>query len=63
MKLHLEPYGLSTRELAHRWRISPRTLERWRRVGKGPPWIDLQGRIFYRLEDVRAHESAHLVRP
>lgn len=55
-----EPYALTTRELAARWRLSPRTLERWRHEGKGPPWLVLGGRVVCRVEDVRAFEDAHL---
>lgn len=48
---------LSQRELAERWRVSPRTLERWRRDRSGPPWLRLGGRVVYRLEDVLAFEA------
>lgn len=52
---------LSQRELAARWRISPRTLERWRALKTGPPWLRLGKRkIAYRLEDVLAFERARL---
>lgn len=44
-------------ELAARWRISPRTLERWRVMGIGPSWIKLPGRIIYRSDDVIAYEQ------
>ncbi|THD71148.1 DNA-binding protein [Thalassobius vesicularis] len=43
-------------ELAARWKISPRTLERWRWVGDGPSFIKLGGRVIYRIEDVEAFE-------
>lgn len=43
-------------ELARRWRISPRTLERWRKAGTGPAWLQMNGRVLYRLEDVEAFE-------
>ncbi|MFC7478427.1 helix-turn-helix transcriptional regulator [Dankookia sp. GCM10030260] len=45
-------------ELALRWNLSPRTLERWRWLGKGPAYLKLGGRVAYRLEDVEAHETA-----
>ena len=44
-------------ELADRWNISPRTLERWRWTGEGPAFIKLGGRVVYRLEDVEAFEA------
>lgn len=55
-----EPYALNQKELAARWGISPRTLERWRSQKTGPPWIELGGRVIYRTEDVLAYEQAHL---
>ena len=49
-------------ELAERWRISPRTLERWRCADTGPVWLQLNGRVLYRLEDVLAFERSRLRR-
>ena len=46
------------RELADRWRISARTLERWRWVGQGPSYLKIGGSIAYRMEDVLAYEKA-----
>jgi predicted DNA-binding transcriptional regulator AlpA len=45
-------------ELAERWRISPRTLERWRVIGQGPRFVKLGRRVVYRLSEVEAHEAA-----
>lgn len=50
-------------DLARRWRISPRTLERWRWERKGPPWLRVGGRVLYRIEDVLAYERNALERP
>jgi len=47
-------------ELAERWNISPRTLERWRWIGEGPPFLKIGGRVVYRLEDVEAYEQAQM---
>ena len=44
-------------ELARRWRISPRTLERWRWLGQGPLHLKIGGRVVYRLEDIEAFEA------
>lgn len=44
-------------ELAARWKISPRTLERWRWTGEGPAFIKIGGRVVYRLEEVEAYEN------
>ena len=51
---------LTQGELAKRWRMSPRSLERWRAEGFGPEWIRLRGRVLYRIEDVVAFERARL---
>jgi predicted site-specific integrase-resolvase len=47
-------------ELAARWKISPRTLERWRWTGDGPCYLKIGGRVVYRLEDVEAFEQGQL---
>jgi len=46
-------------ELASRWRLSPRTLERWRHRGEGPRFCKIGGRVTYREEDVIAFEAGH----
>jgi hypothetical protein len=53
---------LTERELALRWRVSPRTLERWRISRTGPAWLRLNGRVRYRLADVLAFEQLQLRR-
>jgi predicted site-specific integrase-resolvase len=47
-------------ELSRRWRLSPRTLERWRFQGTGPHYLRVGGRVVYRLEDVEAYEADQL---
>ena len=54
---------LSQQELANRWRVSPRTLERWRHVRTGPGYIRIGGRVAYPLADITAFEAAHHVAP
>lgn len=49
---------LTQSEVARRWRLSPRTLERWRWLGQGPVYLKLGGRVAYRLEDIEAYETA-----
>ena len=51
---------LGQRELACRWGISPRTLERWRWLHRGPSYIRVGGRVCYRLEDVESYEAQNL---
>ena len=49
---------LTQTEVARRWCLSPRTLERWRWLGQGPAFLKLGGRVAYRLEDIEAFETA-----
>jgi len=51
---------LRQKDLAARWHISPRTLERWRWMGGGPRFLKVGGRVVYRLEDVEAYERAQV---
>ena len=53
----MEIRHLNQIELAERWNISPRTLERWRWIGEGPAYLKIGGRVVYRLEDVEAYEA------
>jgi len=48
--------------LARRWNISPRTLERWRWMKKGPNYLKVGGRIAYRVEDIEEFEVVSLHR-
>ena len=47
-------------ELAQRWRLSRRTLQRWRRDGSGPAFLRLGRRVAYRLSDVERFETEQL---
>ena len=47
-------------QLAERWQISPRTLEQWRWLGKGPRFVKIGARVLYRDEDVVAYEMAQV---
>ena len=44
-------------DLAARWKISPRTLERWRWKGDGPAFMKIGGRVVYRIADIEAYEN------
>ena len=50
-------------DLSQRWRISPRTLEKWRTLKKGPPWITAGNRVVYSLKHIEAFENANLHLP
>ncbi len=49
--IHLTQY-----ELAKRWHMSQRTLERWRWQGIGPAYLKLGARIVYRSDDIEEFE-------
>jgi len=53
------PRRLTERELARHWRISQRTLQRWREAGTGPSWFRIGGRVLYGRDEVRAFENAN----
>jgi hypothetical protein len=50
-------------DLARRWNLSPRTLERWRWLRQGPRYLKIGGRIVYRLDDIEAYEAAQVHAP
>lgn len=53
------PIWLTTAELAKRWRMTTRTLERWRAEPYGPTWHHIGGKILYLQDDVLAYEERH----
>jgi predicted site-specific integrase-resolvase len=48
----MKPTCLNQKELADRWTISHRTLERWRWAGEGPVYMKIGGRVVYRIADI-----------
>jgi hypothetical protein len=53
---------LTQDDLAVRWRISKRTLERWRWRHEGPAFVKLGGLVRYRLQDIESYEAHRLQR-
>ena len=51
---------LDQKQLAERWNLSAKTLERWRWLGEGPSFLKLGGRVVYRLEDIETYEQQQL---
>jgi predicted site-specific integrase-resolvase len=51
---------LNQKQLAERWNVSPRTLERWRWLGQGPVYLKLGGRVIYRLDEIEKFEAERL---
>ncbi|MFC3086256.1 helix-turn-helix transcriptional regulator [Tabrizicola soli] len=48
---------MTERDLAARWARSVRTLQRWRKEGYGPAWLQIGGGVLYHFEDVVAFEA------
>lgn len=51
---------LSEIELAHRWGMSPKTLQRWRSEGRGPKYLKLSKRVTYPLDSISEFERSSL---
>jgi predicted DNA-binding transcriptional regulator AlpA len=51
---------LNENELAQRWGLSPKTLQRWRNEGRGPRYLKLSKRVSYPVETVIEFERAAL---
>lgn len=51
---------LSENELAQRWGVSPKTLQRWRSEGRGPHYLKLSKRVTYPLEIIAEYERSAL---
>lgn len=51
---------LDSKQLAQRWAMSYRTLDRWRWQGQGPRFIKIGGRVVYRLKDIEEYEANNL---
>jgi len=58
MTLECNDQFLTAKELAERWRVHVNSVERWRREGKPPDYITINGKILYNLADIEALESA-----
>ena len=43
---------LNENELAQRWGVSPKTLQRWRSEGRGPRYLKLSKRVSYPVEAI-----------
>jgi hypothetical protein len=52
---------LDTKQLAQRWRRSPRTIEGWRAKKIGPDYFNLNGKIVYDIDEIiKAEEEARV---
>ena len=51
---------LNEHELARRWGLSNKTLQRWRMEGRGPKYLKLSKRVSYPIEIVLEFERSVL---
>jgi hypothetical protein len=54
---------LTTAEAATYMRLKPQTLAKWRSHGKGPHFVQLGGKVFYRLTELDNYITAGIVPP
>ena len=52
--------NFNEQDLAERWGVSPKTLQRWRSEGRGPMYLKLSKRVIYPLDQIQAFESKAL---
>lgn len=51
---------LTEKALAERWDIKSATLSQWRWNGRGPQFMKIGRRVFYRIQDIEAFELERL---
>jgi len=51
---------MTQKQLATRWHLSPRTLEQWRWLGKGPRFLKIGARVLYDEKEINAFEMEQL---
>ena len=44
---------LDTNEIAEAFATKPDTIRLWRREGRGPRWVRIEGRVLYSVADVQ----------
>lgn len=48
---------MTQEQLAARWHMSPRTLEQWRWLGKGPCFLKIGARVLYDEDEIETFEA------
>ena len=51
---------LSEKALAKRWGVAPRTLQKWRGRGIGPPYIKIGIAVRYPPESIKKYEEENM---
>ena len=57
MKVQSQPDLFTAHQLAARWSVSEKTLERWRTLGTGPAFVKLASRVLYPIGEIRTYEQ------
>lgn len=57
----MNKYHVSPEQLAANWGMHPGTLANWRVQGKGPKFVKVGRKIWYKLEDIAAYERSRTV--
>lgn len=52
----MKKVAINEHDLAERWGVSPKTLQRWRSEGRGPRYLKLSKRVTYLMEEILAFE-------
>lgn len=53
----MQQIAINENELATRWGVSPKTLQRWRSEGRGPRYLKLSKRVSYPLDEIFLFEE------
>lgn len=56
----MKQIAINENELATRWGVSPKTLQRWRSEGRGPRYLKLSKRVSYPLDEIFLFEERAL---
>jgi predicted DNA-binding transcriptional regulator AlpA len=56
----MQQIAINENELATRWGVSPKTLQRWRSEGRGPRYLKLSKRVTYPLDEIFLFEEQAL---
>lgn len=56
----MQQIAINENELATRWGVSPKTLQRWRSEGRGRRYLKLSKRVSYPLDEIFLFEERAL---
>ena len=56
----MQKMAINETELAERWGLSPKTLQRWRSEARGPRYLKLSKRVTYPLDEIIDFEQRAL---